>query len=251
MKTLRMVTISMLVATAACSSSSTTSDGGNDTVVALTGSLYPLAIGNHWVYQVTDTDGTLSTEVVSVAAQEPVGGTGTNAAITAFRVVTGAKVNDPNGDLDWEAEVDSRAVRYREVSVGESKGAEKNESSWDPPRLRVDETPAHTAAGAAWNEPTYTEVDTDIDSDGDGGTLIPDGGITTQTEDDIWTVIGVDETVTVGAQSYVALHLRRVDKVSADGIKEFWFAHGIGLVKETGTGKPTHELTSYSVAPSP
>jgi hypothetical protein len=189
--------------------------------------------------------------VVSVAAHEPVGGAGPNAAVMAFRVVTGTKVNDPNGDLDWEAEVDSRAVRYREMSVGKSKGLEKNESSWDPPRLRVDETDAHTVAGAAWNEPTYTEVDTDVDSNGDGGTFIPDGGITNQTEDDIWTVVGVDETVVAGSKSYAALHLRRVNLDSAHGIKEFWFARGIGLVKETGTGKPTHELTSYSVAATP
>lgn len=251
MKTLRVVTILTMAATAACSSSSATNDGGKDSVAPLTGSLYPLAVGNHWIYQVTGTDGTISSEVVSVAAQELVGGTGPNAALTAFRVVTGTKLNDPNGDIDWEAEVDSRAVRYREESVGATKGVEKNESSWDPPRLRVDETAAHTVAGAAWNEPTYTEVDTDVDSDGDGGTLIPDGGITSQTEDDIWTVVGVDETVTVGAQSYVALHLRRVNKDSATGIKEFWFSHGIGLVKETGTGKPTHELTSYQVAAVP
>src|SRR5436309_3386372 len=96
------------VAAAACSSSSGNSDGGAGGAggaVGGTGPLYPLTVGSHWIYQVTDTDGTLSTEVVSVAAQELVGGTGPHADQMAFRVVTGTKINDPNGDIDWEAEV--------------------------------------------------------------------------------------------------------------------------------------------------
>jgi len=255
---MRMFQAALLTAVmvTACSGSSSKVDGAGGAggaAVAGTGPLYPLVVGSHWVYQVTDTDGTLSTEVVSVAAQEVVGGTGPYAALPAFRVVTGSKIDDPNGDVDWEAEVADpalRIVRYRELSVGESSGNQKNESYWDPPRLRVDEAPAHsTMTGQAWNEAAYTEYDIDYKTDADAGTTyIADGGVTSQVEDDIWSVSGASETVTVAGRAYVALHVRRVNKDSADSVKDFWFARGVGLVKETGNGKPTHELLSYSIA---
>jgi hypothetical protein len=224
--------------------------GTSGAIIDGTGSYYPLAVGNSWTFQETATDGTVSSEVVSVVAQEMVGGTGPNAALTAFRVVTGNKVNDPNGDSDWEAEVqtpDLRVVRYREVNVGEGKGLEKNEAYWDPPRLRCDEAADRIIASASWEEDPYTEYDTDVDSDADGGTFIPDGGMTSSVEDDIWSVIGVDETVTVLAGKFKTLHVKRINKDSSDGVKEFWFARGVGRVKEIGDGKPTHVLSSYHV----
>ena len=236
--------LTMLGATA-CGSGAKTPDAG----ASATGSYYPLAVGDSWTYQETATDGTISAEVVSVVAEEMVGGDGPNAAQMAFRVVTGNKVNDPNGDIDWEAEIqtpDQRIVRYREESVGETKGNEKNETYWDPPRLRLDEAADRVVAGASWEEDPYTEHDTDVDTN-DGGMFIPDGGITSSVEHDIWSVVGVDEAVTVPAGTFKTLHLKRINKDSTDGVKEFWFARGIGRVKETGNGKPTHELTSSHV----
>jgi hypothetical protein len=255
MKTASLAVLCAVAATA-CGSSSAKNDGGAGGTggeVGGTGPLYPLAVGSHWIYQITDTDGTLSTEVVSVAAQELVGGTGPHADQMAFRVVTGTKINDPNGDLDWEAEVASptlRIVRYRELSVGESNGNHKAESYWDPPRLRVDEATEHsTVTGQAWNEPAYTEYDIDYKTDADAGTTyIADGGITSDVEEDIWSVSSANERVTAGGATYVALHVRRVNKNTADAVKDFWFARGVGLVKESGNGKPTHELTSYAIA---
>lgn len=256
---MKISTLALLCAAAAAACSSSNANGGDGgaggtgAVIGGTGPLYPLVVGSHWIYQITDTDGTLSTEVVSVAAQEMVGGTGPYAAQMAFRVVTGSKINDPNGDIDWEAEVAApslRIVRYRELSVGASKGNQKAESYWDPPRLRVDEAAEHsTATGQAWNEAPYTEYDIDYKTDADAGTTyIADGGVTSDVENDIWSVSSANETVVVGGQPYGALHVRRVNKDVADGVKDFWFSRGIGLVKETGSGKPTHELTSYMVA---
>jgi hypothetical protein len=226
-------------------------DAGATDVVVIAGSgpYYPLGVGDNWTYQVTATDGTVSTEVVSVTAEETVGGSGPYAAQPAFRVVTGSAVDDPNGDRDWEAVVDSRAVRYREVTISETKGNAKNEAVWDPPRLRVDETDAHTAMSASWTEPTYTEYDTSVDTGADGG-FVQKGTTTTQTEDDLWSVIGISEVVTVPAGAFATLHVKRINTDVASGIKELWFARGVGLVQETGAGQPTHVLTAYQVAPA-
>ena len=251
MKMLRAAPILALAVSATACGGSGAASPADAAAVNGSGSFYPLAIGDNWTFQETATDGTISAEVVSVVTQEMVGGTGPYASRMAYRVVTGDKINDPNGDVDWEAEVQSpdlRIVRYREESVGETKGKEKNESYWDPPRLRFDEAADRIIASATWNEAPYTEYDTDVDTDADGGSSIPDGGMTSDVEDDIWSVIGVDEVVTVPAGTFKALHLKRIDKDSSDGVKEFWFVRGIGRIKETGNGKPTHALTSYHVA---
>ena len=223
-------------------------DAGAAGAAGGTGSLYPLAVGNNWSYQITDTDGTVSTEVVSVVAEEMVGGTGPESTQPAFRLVTGSVVDDPNGDLDWEAVVDSRAVRYREVTIGETSGKAKSEAVWDPPRLRVDETAAHSAMSASWTEPSYIEYDTSVDRSADGG-FDQKGSTTTQVEDDLWSVIGTSELLTVPAGTFRTLHVKRINTDVASGIKEFWFAPGVGLVQETGAGQPTHALTTYQVGP--
>jgi hypothetical protein len=211
------------------------------------GSLYPLAVGDNWTYQITATDGTVSTEVVSVAAEEAVGGSGPQSSQPAFRLVTGSEVGDPNGDLDWEAVIDSRAVRYREVTIGETKGNAKSEALWDPPRLRIDETVARTAMSASWTEPPYTESDTSVDNGADGG-FVQKGATTTAVEDDLWSVIGTSEVVTVPAGTFSTLHVRRINTDVTSGIKELWFARGVGLVQETGASQPTHTLSAYQIA---
>jgi hypothetical protein len=235
------------LACGACGGGKANDDAGP--VAAGTGEFLPLAVGNRWIYQLTDADGTVSSRVVSVAAKEVAGGSGPNADIAAFRVVTGNKIDDENGDLSWQAVVDGRVVRLRETSIDGKTGRIKNEQTWDPPRLRIDETDAHTAAGASWVEPAYTEYDTDWDSDGDGGVVVPDGGATTKTGiKDLWSVASPGETVTVPAGTFKALLLRRVGDSGAT-IKNYWFARGVGLVKQTEEGSPTHELISYQTSP--
>jgi hypothetical protein len=244
--TLLRATPWLLWAFAGCGGSKAT--GGEP--MAGTGAFLPLTVSNSWTYQVTDPgDGTVSSSVVSVGAQEAVGGTGPNAGMTAFRVVTGNSVDDPNGDVSWQAVIDSRVVRLRETSIDGKKGNVKNEQTWDPPRLRVDETDAHTAADASWLEPAYSEYSTDWDKDVDGGIYVPDGGMTTETDiQDRWTVVSPNEVVTVPAGKFVALALRRVGDSGAT-VKNYWFARGVGLIRQSEEGSPTHELVSYHVTP--
>jgi hypothetical protein len=223
--------------------------GDAGTVADGTGDFLPLAVGNNWTYQLTDTDGKVSSSVVSVTAKEAAGGSGPNAAMTAFRVVTGNMVDDENGDVSWQAIVDGRVLRLREASIDGKTGRLKNEQTWDPPRLRLDESDAHTAAEASWVEPVYTEYDTDWDSDGDGGVVVPDGGATTKPNiKDLWSVVSPGEAVTVPAGTFKALILRRVGDSGAT-VKNYWFARGVGLVKQTEDGSSTHELVSYRTSP--
>jgi hypothetical protein len=258
MRTLRPMLI-LLLAAVGCGSSKNNGDGGGGGTTGGSGSFVPLAIGNHWTYQVKDPDGTISSKIQTVVAEEPAGGVGPNAAAMAFRLVSGSKIADPEGDRSWQAWVDAdggkRLVRYREQTVDNKDGFVKNETYWDPPRLRLDDTPTRIAAGGNWREPDYTEhkIDMDrVDPDGgvgdDGGTsVVPDGGVkTTPAIQDVWMVVSPKQSITVPAGTFDALVVRRVGS-QGSSIKNFWFARGIGKIRETEEGQPTEELSSYLV----
>jgi hypothetical protein len=61
-------------------------------------------------------------------------------------------------------------------------------------------------------------------------------------------VIGASEVVTVPAGTFSTLHVKRINTDVPSGIKELWFARGVGLVQETGASQPTHVLTAYQVS---
>jgi hypothetical protein len=249
MTTLRAMLV-LVVAAVGCGN--TKNNGGGGGTSGGTGSFLPLVIGNNWTYQVKDIDQTISTKVQTVVAEEPVGGTGPYATTMAFKLVTGNRVADPEGDRSWQAwlPVDGggmRLVRYREQTVDGKDGFVKNETHWDPPRLRLEDTPAHVAAGGSWREPDYAEYKVDMDRDDAGVTFIPDGGTTTDVAiQDAWMVVSPDQEIKVPAGTFRALAIRRVGN-GGNSIKNFWFVRGIGKVRETEDGQPTEELTGFSV----
>jgi hypothetical protein len=235
----------LLFAGMGCSGNSSNNDGGPMTT---SGPWVPLKVGNRWTYTVTDIDGSVSAKVQGVTAQTVVGGTGPSAAKMAYKLVTGDKFDDKNGDVSYQDWVDSRLVRYREISIGGSSGATKKEEHYDPARLRIDDTEEHRSKGASWPE-SYLTVEIDTPSaDADAGA--PDGGagvITTMDQTvDIWNVVGVDETVTVPMGTFKALVVQRIGNSGASD-KTFWFVRGIGKVKETGVGDQTEVLSDYEI----
>ena len=211
----------------------------------------PLSVGNRWTYQVTDLDGTVSVKIQGVTAQEPVGGTGPLADMVAFKLVTGDKFNDKSGDVSYQGLVDSRVVRFRELSVDKGTGAVKKEEYFDPPKLRIDETPEHTGPGTSWPE-SYADflVDTPKATSSDGGMVDTDGGLVTTSAHviDVWKVTSASESVTVPAGTFDALVVQRLGN-SGSKDKTFWFVRGVGKIKEAGTADQTEELTSYSITP--
>ena len=221
-----------------------------------TGPYVPLKIGNQWRYNVTDTDGTVSAKVQGVTAMGVVGGTGPAATTMAFKLVTGDKYDDKNGDVSYQNWADARLVRYREVSVGGSSGKTKKEEYYDGQfKMRVWDDAEHTSAGASWTEryKTYT-VDTpktpdDAGAPADGGTTVDAGLITTEEMTlEVWSVAAVDEMVTVPAGTFKALVLEKVVPASGSD-KKFWFVRGVGKVKETGVGDQTEELSQVTIMP--
>lgn len=231
--------------------------GSGKTTVPTTGPWVPLKVGNRWTYTVTDVDGKVSAKVQGVTAETVVGGTGPNASKPAFKLVTGDKYDDKNGDVSYQNWVGDVLVRYREVSVGASSGALKKEEYYDPHRVRLDATAENSTAGKTFVQlyKHYTVDTPNVPADAgtagaDGGTSAGDGGLVTTQEDgaDSWSVVAVDEEITVPYGTFKALVVERVVP-SAQSDKKFWFVRGIGKVKETGVQDQTEVLSEFVPAP--
>ena len=196
--------------------------------------LLPIKTGNSWTYLVTVTGESPTPKTQTVMEQGPVGGTGPNAGVTAFRFVTNKGLDGMDETVSWQARVGTRVVRYREQSyMRTAPHALELEEHWTPHKLRVDESPAHMVAGATW-----TETDQE--------TKLPVGGtVLTVPVEERWTVTAERQPVTVQGRSYEVMIVMKTSTTSA---KTYWWARGIGKVKEIGDNQ-TEELVSYQVAP--
>lgn len=207
------------------------------------GPLLPLGVGNRWEYRVTDSDGVVTQKRTTVLDQEPVGGTGPNAAVTAFKVVT-RKGPDLNSETNldktesWQGpdpKDAARIVRYRELSYGAMTQLLQLEEFWNPPRIHADGSKEHTTSGKQWIE-TYLE------------TKLPTGmpAPTPSEESDLWQVDQVDVSVEVPAGQFDhAIVLKKTAASGGGGVKQYWYKRGVGKLKEVGA--QTEELTDYSV----
>jgi hypothetical protein len=129
----------------------------------------------------------------------------------------------------WEAIEGDLDVRYKTVfydQQGQTTGTDVD----TPYRLKLDESAAHTKTGAQWST-SFTET-----SNG--------GAPTTKTES--WYVVSDSESLTVMAGTFTCLHIRRTS--SGGTVQDYWYARGVGKVKETGGGQD-EELMSYTIAP--
>lgn len=194
--------------------------------------LLPLATGNRWTYTVTDgTD--VETKSQVVGEFEPVGGSGPHADVLAYRVTTTRGANGTNETVSYQGTVGSRAVRYREQAYNATSGDLDIEEHWDPYKLRVDQAEEFLVDGASFLE-SYDETK-----------LVPGEQPTTATRSDRWTVLAANEMVTVPAGTFEAFKISRVSS-SQGATKTYWFAEGVGKVKEEGG--QLEELESYEVA---
>lgn len=207
-------------------------EGGEGGELA-TGALLPWQTGNRWSYRVTR-DGRQSSKVTTVGELQEVGGSGPNAARSAFHVVTIKGTDGTDRTESWQGPTTDgspRIVRYREQAFGATTGEPQLEEHWDPPKLHIDGTEERVLENSSWIE-AYAETK-----------LVVGRHSTTHDVREYWTVLSDDETVTVPAGTFEhAVHLR---KTVGDSQKEYWYVRGVGKVKEVGG--QTEELTEYSV----
>lgn len=188
-----------------------------------TGAYLPLAIGRGWTYRVVPAGGAPETKVNVVEALEDVGGE--KAGITAFRLRT----TKPDGiTVSWQEDTGEGIQRHREEerSVADSVLLEQ---LYLPSRTRLDESAAHLVVGAAWDV-SYTERTVGV---GDVARV------------DRWTVEATDDEVTVPAGTFTCLRVRRMGTEVGQADKRYWFARGVGKIKEEGG--QLEELMAFEV----
>jgi hypothetical protein len=203
--------------------------GGNGVDAAAqvtTGPYEPLAVGLSWTYHVND-NGVAYDKTTAVTATEDAGGPA--AGITVFHLVDTFPADKQN---TWY-QVDGQLVKRLHDNSLDSAGNVKADDWYSPFRLRVDETPEHLVAGAAWS---LSLTDTHSSA-----TKAP----TSVMKTDNWRVEGVDEPVTVPYGTFLSLHVSRTDP-NDGSIKSFWFVRGVGKVKETNNSGHLEELTTRS-----
>jgi hypothetical protein len=228
--------------------------GGYGVELPTAESLYPQKVGNSWTYLVTPVAVELpSYKVVTVDAMEMVGGTGNSAMRPAFRHTTCKSAPTPEAcampasmtnridkTVGWMGMSDKVLANYREQAFKKATDMLVEEDWWEPSRIKIDMSPAHTVAGATWVD-SYKEF------------KHPTGAaITSTTQNEKWTVVAVGETVTITPPGGTAKSYPNCIKVTHDNnsgsmTKTFWYARGIGKIKETGA--QTEELIDYKVQP--
>jgi hypothetical protein len=194
--------------------------------------LLPWKAGNSWTYRVTK-NGMVTEKTTVVGDLELVGGSGPNADLMANHVSTDKDGTDHTES--WQApsaDAPERIVRFREQAFAASTNMLQTETHYDPPKLHVDGSAAHTVKGATWVE-KYTE------------TALPVGmPVNSHTVSERWTVISDSETVKVPAGTFKdVVHLQKV----GNSTKDYWYARGVGKLKETGS--QTEELSAYELVP--
>lgn len=187
----------------------------------------PLEVGASWTYDVTTlTAGNYSKRNV-IEAYEDVGGPKTG--IMGFRLHRDDV--PPAYTLSWQQDLGRSVVRHREKSF-DSTGGVVVETYFDPFKLRLDECAEHLVAGASWGA-TYNQTDITTST-------------TTSSKSEQWIVDGVDVSVTVPAGTFTTLNVSRVNLASGKR-RQYWFAKGVGKVKEITDTGVMESLSAYSI----
>jgi hypothetical protein len=225
---LRLLLIGMILAAVGCGGGG---NGDDDTTCEETGRYLELTTGASWTYRVTDTGGGgATTKTQTVGPMEDIGGN--LAGTMAFRLTTVKGATGQGMVLSWQQDTGDGVIRLREQDMA---GSTTSDEYYAPMRQRIDETPAHLVVGAAWDH-NYTE------------TVSTDGGAPVMTAKvEHWSVIADDEIVTVPAGEFCTIHIHRTSEVGGiDGsTKDYWFARGVGKVKEVAAGQ-IEELAAYT-----
>ena len=215
----------VLVLAGACTDEPTASPGpaAADPCGAGSDRYLPVAPGLRWTYQVTELDSgerKRKEQSIAEAIDDPQLG-------PVLVQLTGKRAGSTRSLLRVDGD---RVVRLSQDDL-DATGAVERTTRYDPGQIRIDESAARTVPGAAWEE-TYQEH-----------AVEPGGAPTTVATRDRWEVIAVDVACTSGVGTLACLHLRRTRIEGGIAVKEFWFARGVGKVRETGD-RQIEELTA-------
>lgn len=167
----------------------------------------PYQPGYSWTYRVTDTltgDVTTKTQVVSMEGSDLVQTTtkANGSTVSRLQISGDAVVRLQQEDLDQAGLLERTTV-------------------YDPGQTRLDEAADQITLGATRDD-NYTASITF--EDGSPATM--------ESRTDNWEVLGVDVECTSPLGTFECLHIKRIRTLGGVSSKDFFFARGIGKVKE-------------------
>ena len=185
-----------------------------DCVPADTDRLLPYAVGYSWTYEVTNIDTQeTSTKTQSVLREMDNPDDGMPVMVQETNKVEGRTVS-------WMRTEGEALIRLQQEDYDPA-GALERTTVYDPGKIRLDESAERVAAGASFDE-SYTAV------------IYDPAGIETAREarTEQWQVLSVGQPCPGDFADYDCLQIQRA-RVGTPA-KIFWFAPGIGKVRETG-----------------
>lgn len=225
MKHTDLILLSLLATAAACGSSS---DATPDASSSVADRYLPWTVGSVWSYKLTDPKNPSTPKLdqpTTILRMEDVGG------VHAGKLALVVHHEQYNGSKDvWENIEGDLDVRYQ-TTFYDSQGQTTGTDVDTPYRLKLDESAAHTMTGAQWST-SFTETS---------------NGGAPSTKNENWYVVSDSESITVLAGTFTCLHVRRTS--SGGTVQDYWYARGVGKVKETGSGAQDEELMAYTIAP--
>jgi hypothetical protein len=188
----------------------------------------PYAAGYTWTYRLTDLDdGDRATK------QQRIEPGSDHAEYGSVLVQVTGKLNGETISLTRRE--GDRVLRF-EQEDRDATGALERTTIYNPPQIRIDESPERIEVDATWNE-QYTET-----------VLGPEGDMQTQIETtDQVQILGVDIPCDSPMGEFRCLRVRRTRIEGGVAEKEYLFARGIGKIREVGANQ-LEELTDCAVA---
>lgn len=171
--------------------------------------LIPLAVGNEWTYRLTSSSGTVSTKVQTITSTASVDG------MIAYRIETAR--NNEKGTISLQRIEDGRLKRISEETT--EAGVVTERFTYRPAMVRIDST--KVADGDV-----YVDRHDKVQIDEAGNDLLVESKVHT------FTVEAATELVTVPAGTFECVRVRR--DLEGGSSKTYWYAKGVGKVKEVG-----------------
>lgn len=216
----RMVYLALALAIGACGNGSGDDDDVADAAVDVCGfasdRYLPYEVGFTWEWRVTDlTSGAVETksQVVQESRNHPDDGLPMLVQLTQ----KGGGSTENWMRMDGDALVRLQQLDYNALDQL------LRSTVYDPSAIRLDETPARLAEGTTFTE-SYTEIEYDST-----GTETRRASVTEE-----WEVVGVDVACDAPLGAFECLHVSRTRTAGGIAQKQYWFARGVGKVREEG-----------------
>ena len=198
-------------------------DGGGDGPCGFEARFLPYQSGYQWTYRVTDlgtADVTTKSQAITTETDPDLG----EILVQTTTKATGSTVSALKREAD-------SVLRLRQEDIDEL-GTLERTTVYDPGQNRLDEAAERLVLGAQWDD-VYTVSITDA-----AGLPVSSGERT-----DHWEVLGIDVDCSSPLGDFSCLHVRRQRTAGGISDKQFFFARGIGKVKEVNANQ-VEELVS-------